>query len=218
MTNKNIYQLITSSIWGYPPQRFFKYLDMLNRKKLPKTLCVLGCSDGTYVIPAAKRGFKVRAIDIDKTAIYGGCMVINDKKVKVKGLVKRLKEEGVEKYVKVVNENFIKYNVDNTFSGVFTSGSIQHMGNNQYSLKTIINKIKSYVSVGGILLFEYIHNPNKINGHTRYFTASQIESFFKKPEWNITSSKVKRYIELPNPCNPLIHKIAWGRLYATRNK
>lgn len=218
MTYKNIYRLKTSSIWGHPPRRFFRFLDIVNKEKLPKTLCVLGCSDGRYVIPAAKRGFKVLAIDIDKTAICGGNMLINNKKVSVSGLMKRLKEEGVEKYVKVVNEDFIKYNTSDTFSSVFTSGSIQYAENNRYSIETIINKIKSYVSIGGILLLEYIHKPDTINSSTRYLTANQIELFFKKPEWTITSNKVKKYVELPNPRNPSIHKIVWGRLYATRNQ
>lgn len=219
MVNKNIYKLKTSSIWGYPPKRFFEYLNMLNRKKLPKTLCVLGCSDGRYVIPAAKRGFKVCAIDFDKTAIFGGGVVVDNKKVNIKGLIKRLEDEGLKEHVKVVGECFIKYNTSKTFSGVFTSGSIQYTENNQYSPKTIIDKIKSYVSVGGILLFEWIHSPEIItNSVTRYFTANQIKSFFNEPEWTVISNKVKKYIEPPNPRNPSTHKIAWGRLYATRNK
>lgn len=216
---KNIYRLRTSSIWGYPPRRFFRYLDMLYKKNLPKTLCILGCSDGRYVIPAAKRCFRVCAIDTDRTAVYGGYILINNRKIKIKGLIGRLKEEKeVGKYVRIVNEDFVKYSTSDTFSGVFTSGSIQYVENNQYSLRTIIDKIQSLVSVEGALLLEYIHTPDVIKDNTRYLTASQIKSFFRNPEWTVTSNKVKEYVEPANPRNPSIHKIKWGRLYATKNK
>jgi len=107
MRGKNL-KLKSKSVWGYPPRRFFKFLDRLRKKKLPKTLCILGCSDGTYVLPAAKRGFKVLAIDIDKIAIYGGKIIIAAQTVVVKGLVDRLKEDRLERYVEVVNGDFMK--------------------------------------------------------------------------------------------------------------
>ena len=62
--------LPTSSIWPEPTRRFFKFLSNIEHAGLPKTLAVLGCSDGTYVIPAARKGFDVLAIDNDRTALY----------------------------------------------------------------------------------------------------------------------------------------------------
>jgi len=63
---------IIGSIWGKPNRSFYRFLAMIETVGLPKTLCVLGCSDGKFVIPAARKGFSVLALDIDTIALYGG--------------------------------------------------------------------------------------------------------------------------------------------------
>ncbi len=217
MNGKNL-RLKSKSVWGYPPGRFFKFLNRVQKKKLPKTLCILGCSDGTYVLPAAKRGFKVLAIDIDKTAIYGGKIRIANQTVVMEGLLDRLKKDRLERYVEVVNEDFMRYDVKKTYSDVFSSGLIHYRENEKYPKSLIIDKIKSFVSPGGILLLEYIHRSDTANDPKRYFfTKTEMSSFFSDSVFEVTSHKVKSYIEPPNPRNYRIHKITWGRLYAIRN-
>jgi hypothetical protein len=213
------YKLKTTSVWGGIPPRFFRFLDMITEKGMPKTLCVIGCSDGRYVIPAAKRGFRVRAIDIDMKAIFGGIQTIKEKNITMEGLFTRIYKEGVSNLIEVVPRDFMKDKCKKRYSGVFTSGSIHYRENEQYSPQSLINKIKSYVSLGGILLLEYIHRSESRKDPFRYyFTKGEMENLFRDNRFKITSHKVKRYLESPNPRNPLIHEIEWARLYATRLK
>lgn len=219
MVGKNYFKLKTSSIWGYPHKIYFRFLKKIEDRKIPKTLCILGCSDGKFVIPAAKRGFRVLALDIDKAALYGGKTTINNQEVIIDGLINRLNKEKVKKYVTVVDKDYLAYKPRATFSGVFTSGSIHYTENSKYSLNFTINKIKSYVSINGILLLEYIHTSTADNDPKRHFvTSRQIASFFNTPDWTIISNKKKKYLEEPNPRVAFTHKIVWGRLYAIRNK
>jgi hypothetical protein len=207
------------SIWGKPPKRIYRFLHLVEKTGLPKTLCILGCADGKEVLPAARMGFKVAAIDSDKTAIHGGIVKIAGKDIKVDGLVSRLRKEHLENRVEVVEADYISYKPKHAYSGVFTSGTIHYQQNIKTPLKIIIKKIQSYLSVGGIACIEYIHQSEMANNPKRnYLTSKQLNSFFNKPEWSRISHKVKTYTEDPNPRNPQIHKIAWGRLYVMKNK
>lgn len=80
--------------------------------------------------------------------------------------------------------DFMNFKTSKTFSEVFISGVIHHRENLKYSLEEIINKLQSLVSKDGTLPVEYIHRSNRNNDPTTHFlTASQIKSFFRKPEW-----------------------------------
>jgi 2-polyprenyl-3-methyl-5-hydroxy-6-metoxy-1,4-benzoquinol methylase len=211
--------LPTSSIWTEPTRRFFRFLNNIEHSGLPKKLAVLGCSDGTYVIPAARRGFDVLAIDTDRTALYGGTVPLHEKNSTTVGLINRLAIEQLEEKVMVVCEDFVLYNEDEQgkFSGVFTSGSIHYQENSQYPLDQILKSIQSYVATGGLLLVEYIHRSEHHSDPLKYFmTGKEIVRFFPTGTWNVSSNKKKRYTENPNPRNGETHDIAWGRLYAQK--
>jgi len=213
---RDSYQLKTSSIWGYPPRRFFRFLKIIQVEGLPKTLIILGCSDGRYVIPAAKRGFEVLAVDIDQTALMGGTATIAGKSMKMEGLVSRVEQEGVADLVTVVEGDFFTYHPRKTYSGLFTSGSIHYRENSKYSLGYITDKIQAVISDRGLLLFEYITPSNNRDSSRHYVSGKQLADYFRDPEWKITSNKRKTYIEPSNPRSDHIHKITWGRLYAQR--
>ncbi len=213
------YRVKTPSIWPAANQRFFRFLKGIEDRNFPKTLAILGCSDGSYVLPAAKRGFAVLAIDTDHVALYGGVIPLYRNNVEVMGLTNRLKVEGIESQVTVVCDDCFSYNPRNTFSGVFTSGLIHYQDNSHYPLSQIINGIQSYVAPGGLLIMEYIHPSDENNDPLRHFpTAKELVQYFQVKDWKVTSNKKKRYTEGPNPRNPRIHDIVWGRLYAQKLK
>lgn len=210
-------KLKTKSIWGLPNPSFFKFLDTIETRRLPKTLCILGCSDGKFVIHAAKRGFKVFAVEMDKVALYGGVTEIAGKPVKIQGLMDRLRHENVEKNVEVFEGDFLSTHPSKTFSGVFTSGSIHYAENTKYSLKEAIDGIKSYVSLNGILFIEYIHKSEIDSDPHRYFlTKTEIAQYFNADGWDLFKHTTRTYTESPNPRVPFTHKIVWGYLYAFR--
>lgn len=210
-------RLKTESIWGHPDRNYFRFLDRIQKLRLPKTLCILGCSDGKFVIPAAKRGFSVLAIDMDRVALFGGVVNLSDRQIKIGGLTDRLRKEGLEEKVKVVHDDYIAYSPESPYSGVFTSGSIHYGENSKYTFRETMESVKKYVAIPGLLFFEYIHRSEFDSDPKRHFTTSQeLETVFDKREWEITSHKKRTYVEEPNPRVNQIHTIVWGRLYALR--
>lgn len=205
------------TVWKPAGRRYAQFLNRVEQTGLPKTLAVLGCSDGNYVIPAAKRGFEVLAIDADEIALFGGETTIFGEQVELIGLKERVLSEGVESKVNIVHGDCFSYKPLKTYSGVFTSGSIHYDQNAHYNLEDILTKIQNYTSHCGILLIEYIYRDMENNDPRRHFiTQEQIASYFPKDGWKITSNKKKRYVEEPNIRNDNIHEISWGRLYAEK--
>lgn len=54
----------TSSLWGQPQSRYYSYLARIEAAEATKApaLAVIGCADGKYVLPAARKGFDVWAV------------------------------------------------------------------------------------------------------------------------------------------------------------
>ena len=63
----------TKSIWGNPPKRLYKLIN-LGKKQWGNdfTACIVGCSDGKFLMPFARDGINVTGYDIDDVALYGG--------------------------------------------------------------------------------------------------------------------------------------------------
>src|SRR5262245_20787117 len=72
-----------------------------DRREQPD-LAVLGCADGKFVLPAARLGFRVLAIDIDEIALYGGPKPGVGGTVTMPGLVARLGKEKLRPLLHVV--------------------------------------------------------------------------------------------------------------------
>lgn len=214
---KKISHIKKGNLWYPPTKSIYSYLTHIEKLGLPKTLAVLGCADGNYVIPAARRGFKVLAIDIDKIALYGGQTCINGHQINIVGMRKKLIRLGLEKSVTIVDQSYLEYQPEMTYSGVITSESTHYeINTSKYSLIEMIDKIKSYVSVNGILLFEHLHLCPRNSNPKRYFTLDSLNSLFKNPQWKIISNKNKIYSEEPNIRTNEFHQTILGRLYAVK--
>jgi len=210
--------LKTESIWGKPNRSFYNFLRLIKNTELPKTFCVLGCSDGKFVLPAARKGFEVLAIDIDKISLYGGNINLFGESVQNIGMERRLEIEGLKERVKIVNGSFLEYDPKDGYSGVFTSGSIHYAENSHIPLDVVINKMKSFVSRSGLLFQEYIHTSESDNDPNRHFLDKEkMETFFVEPEWSIIKHRKKRYTESPNPRVNYEHTIVWGSMIARIN-
>jgi len=71
--------------------------------------------------------------------------------------------------VEIINQNYLEYFPTQTYSGVFTSGSIHYAENAGYPLELVIGRIQGYVSSGGFLFQEYIHRSESDNDPNRHF-------------------------------------------------
>ena len=75
----------TKSIWGNPPTRLYKLISIAKKNLGHKfTACIVGCSDGKFLMPFAREGIMVTGYDIDDVALYGGIkdFPIVEKKIK----------------------------------------------------------------------------------------------------------------------------------------
>lgn len=206
------------SVWGKPNRSIYRFLRILEETDLPKTIAILGCSDGKFVLPAARKGFSVLAIDIDRVALYGGNMDIFGSVVPNIGMITRLKNENLLQKVEVVNQSFLEYILDQKYTGVFTSGSIHYGENSRYTLPEVVSKIQDYVTPQGLLFQEYIHTSDADNDPERHFVDKQtMNSFFGDPQWTILRHRKKQYLEGPNPRNDQEHIIVWGSILVRRN-
>ena len=63
----------TKSIWGNPPTRIYKLIELAEEKWGKNfDVCIVGCSDGKFLMPFARSKVKVTGYDIDKIDLYGG--------------------------------------------------------------------------------------------------------------------------------------------------
>ena len=61
----------TKSIWGNPPTRLYKLIELAQQEfKKDFSACIVGCSDGKFLMPFARKGIKVTGYDIDDIALY----------------------------------------------------------------------------------------------------------------------------------------------------
>lgn len=209
----------TKSIWPSPGKRFYNFLNYASKNNLSKNILIIGCSDGTYVIPSAKRGFQVTAFDIDKEAIYGGNdLEIDNKIIKYLGLKKRIELEGdAGDKIEYQLCDFMNYNKNKKFSLVFTSGSIHYAYNSKYSVKNMIFKMLDMLEENGMLLLEYICKDNNTDNTRHFLSKKEINDIiYGYTGVKIISHKLKAYTESANPRNKKSHEITWGRVYVKK--
>ena len=121
----------TSSLWGKPPTRYYKFIRRVEGEfpSVPLRVAILGCSDGKFVLPAARQGHYVLAMDIDEIALFGGTKLGPTGAVHMLGLRERLRAEHLSHLVSIVHGDFVEYRSKKRFHAVFTSGAVQYSRN-----------------------------------------------------------------------------------------
>lgn len=210
----------TKSLWGPPPTRYYKFLDRVkettNQEK--PSICILGCSDGKFVLPAARKGFKVYAIDIDEIAINGGDKHGVGGPVFMPGLNSRLASEGLDDKVDVVCEDFVNHVFPTDFHAVFTSGAVNYSYNLRHSIDSILGKAQSLVKSRGLIYFDYMLPLEKAHfDRPNYFKRGDLRRFFDMKKWEIVYDRVlPPLMEKAHVDMPLDHYHHWGHLLAKR--
>jgi len=200
----------TESIWGQPGPFFYKFLGDIESEGLPANICILGCGDGRYVIPAAINGFRCTAVDINSIHLYGGIdenIKLSNKKIL--GLAGRVRLQGdIEDLVEIREENFLESQPQTQYSGVFLQAAIHYEINSAYPLEHILSRIGMYVINGGFLYLEYIHRSEWNNSQDgKYITSEDLASFYGQG-WIVLKNEVQR--------SPNVHNLLWGTFYAKK--
>lgn len=210
----------TSSLWGTPPSRFYNYLKRVENYfgDSPLQISILGCSDGKFVLPCARRGHKVFAIDVDGEAINGGEKVGPDGPVYMIGLANRLKKEGLEDRVNWVHGDFITHPPIESHA-TFTSGAIQYAFNMEHDMACIMRKLQDFSMSKGFVYMDYmLPIEDRHKGRPNYPSPLEMEGFFDESEWSIIYNRVLPPIfERAHVDNPVDHYHHWGHLLAQKH-
>lgn len=201
----------TKSIWGTPPTRLYKLLNIA-KKEWGKnfTACIVGCSDGKFLLPFAREGIKITGYDIDDIALYGGYknFPIVKKKIKydydskfiskkfelvnkrVLGITERLKLENVDKYANIEQRDFYRNLPNNKFNVVFTSCSLHYSANQDFTLEDKTKKLQDIVLPKGYLYIDYMmaidENDYIAYPSSKFYRKNEIIKYFDK-NWKIIS-------------------------------
>jgi hypothetical protein len=210
----------TSSLWGYPPSRYYRFLKRLENSfpDRPLKIAIIGCSDGKFVLPAARRGHEVFAIDIDDVAIFGGYKEGPGGQLFMPGLVTRLKTEELENSVQVVCGDFVEYPNMVQYHAVFTSGALQYSRNMIHPMTQMVAVLQSYVNQGGYIYVDYmLAMEDKYKGRDNYSSPSKWSEFFSGNEWSIVYNRVLPPVfEKAHVDFPVDHQHHWGHLLAVK--
>lgn len=203
----------TKSIWGNPPSRLYKLIN-IGQKKYGKnfTTCIVGCSDGKFLMPFARKNYKVTGYDIDEIALYGGekNFPIIEKKEKfnyskdfvskkfkleekqILGVTKRLEIEELTKNTIIEKRDFYKNPPKTKFDIVFTSCSLHYTANKEFSLEQKVRKMQEIVKRGGLLYIDYMMAINEEDydkyPENKFFRKGEIKNYFNN-DWKIISIK-----------------------------
>ncbi|MCX5195073.1 class I SAM-dependent methyltransferase [Streptomyces sp. NBC_00249] len=211
----------TSSLWGKPQSRYYSYLARIEAAEAAKapTLAVIGCADGKYVLPAARKGFEVWAVDVDDIAVNGGVKQDASGEVQVPGLVSRVKQEDLSDRVEVTCGDFMDFPRPGQFDAVFTSGALQYSFNSRHRLAGMVDAVCDLVRVGGLVYFDYmLPLEKKYKGRENCPEAQWWKDHFAgRSDFQVLHHRVlppvldKAHIEFP-----VDHYHQWGHLLVRR--
>ena len=211
----------TKGVWNHPLRRFYKFLEYCDKYNLPKTILIIGSADGNLAIAAAKRGFKVTAVEMNEKLIFGGEPVMIDGKwVEVKGMLKRIELEGdIDGLIDYKLGDYMELDETKKYSLIFTSNSIHYPENLKYRAEDLVGKMVDLLDDNGFLLLEYVHESQeskKYQGH--YLNKGQMKKILEdRGDNRILRHVVKVYYENGNIVDGGPHKITIARVYVQKN-
>lgn len=203
----------TKSIWGNPPKRLYKLIQRAE-KDFGKdfTACIVGCSDGKFLMPFARKGIKVIGYDIDDIALYGGIKLfpIVPQKVKyeyqknfksqeykleekrVLGITERIEIEKLNKYTEIEKLDFYKNPPKQKYDVVFTSCSLHYSINKDFNLQEKTEMLQNIVNKNGYLYIDYMmaieENDYELYPKNKFYRKGEMLKYFDD-SWQIISYK-----------------------------
>ena len=201
----------TKSIWGNPQTRLYKLLNLAKKKwGRDFTVCIVGCSDGKFLMPFARDRIKVTGYDIDDIALYGGFKdfpIVKDKikyayspnfvskkfdleSKRVLGVVERLELENISQYATIEKRDFYRNLPEKKFNVVFTSCSLHYSANQDFTLEDKTKKLQNIVLPNGYLYVDYMmaidENDYKNYPSFKFYRKGEILNYFNE-DWEILS-------------------------------
>ena len=203
----------TKSIWGAPPTRLYKLINKAKKEWGNNfTACIVGCSDGKFLMPFVRKHIHVTGYDIDDIALYGGIKkfpIIKEKSKyqyspnfiskefeledkKVLGVIDRLSFEGLSEYATIEKRDFYRNVPQVKFNVVFTSCSLHYSANKDFTLEDKTKKLQSIVLPNGYLYIDYMmaidENDYEAYPAQKFYRKKEILNYFDD-NWKVISIK-----------------------------
>lgn len=203
----------TKSIWGAPPKRLYKLIKLAEENLEPNfKSCIVGCSDGKFLMPFARKKHFITGYDIDDIALFGGEkeFPIIEKKIshkynkefvssdfnletkRVVGLCERIEIEKLNKYTNIKKCDFYKNVPNEQYDVVFTSCSLHYSVNKDFTLEEKTKMLQNITKNNGYLYIDYmmaIDEKDYVNyPKNKFYRKGEIAKYFG-PEWEILSYK-----------------------------
>lgn len=210
----------TASLWGEPPSRYYRFLRRVRKETTGQTpsLTVLGCADGKFVVPAARQGLRVVAIDVDDVALFGGHKPGLTGDVYMPGLAARLRTEGLTDRVSVVHENFMSLPAHES-DAVFASGAFQYSFNSTHTAEELLEAAMQFVAPRGLFYVDYmLPFEAKYKGRPNCPDADWWRTKIANLRgWDVLHHRVLPPVpDIPHVEYPEPHSHQWGHLFLRR--
>lgn len=209
---------LTTSVWQHTKTFFPLFLEQLQSSGA-RTVCVVGASDGKFVLPLARRGIRVIAIERDSLALNGGPVILpGPTPATMAGLRSRLATEQLEHLVQIVEADLLGLDGDlEPVDAVWTSCSWHYSVNHQRPFAEFIAAMQTRVRAdSGLFGAEYMMpvEPRHF-GCEHYPDAGELRRYFAG--WNVLwEACTPAFVEDPHveQLRPHVHRM--GLLIAAR--
>ncbi|MEV0761707.1 class I SAM-dependent methyltransferase [Nocardia sp. NPDC050435] len=178
----------TASLWERTLTFFPQFLRALEEHCEPgATVTVIGASDGKFVLPLAKAGYDVIAVEQDPIALNGGEVLLPVSGIGyAPGLVERLEVANLRNQVRIVCSDFLEVAPPYVAAdAVWTSCSWHYSANHRRPLSEFVRRMQQLVRPGGVFGAEFMM-PVELRHQAieHYTTPDRLTPFFGPP-WNV---------------------------------
>lgn len=178
----------TLSMWRHTLTFFPQFLAALKERADPdSTVTVIGASDGRLILPLVSAGYRVVAVERDPLALHGGKVHLpGDETGYAMGLIERLKLEGLNDQVQVVEEDFLASERPGAPSdAVWTSCSWHYSANHQRPLGEFVNRMQRLVRPGGLFGAEFMMPIEQRHHALEHYTSPERLRRYFIGDWDV---------------------------------
>ena len=167
-----------------------------------RTVAIVGAADGKFVLPLARAGAHVTAIDCDREALNG--------------LRQRLTTEQLTERVQIITGDLLDLIDFEVHDAVWTSCSWHYSRNHHRPLKEFIDALEQRCAPQGLLGAEYMMPIEARHQRVEhYLPEGRIHAYL--PDWHpIWETYTPTFDEAPHPGQPEVHQHRMGLFIGRR--
>ncbi|MFN8345079.1 MAG: hypothetical protein U0X91_08750 [Spirosomataceae bacterium] len=212
--------LFLKSYWAETKTFFSEVFEKIESAEQIRSACIVGGSDGKFVIPLLKKGIFTTVIEKDYNAL-NGCIVEYPKGTKawMPGLYENIRSENLDGLADIYCTDFTEFETTRKYDLTFTSCSWHYSFNYGTAVCDFVNKMQSLVDHGGIFAAEYMMPcGDEKSKHSHYLKEGELKNMFDD-HWEVIIEKYTEvFQENPHVGNLDPHYHRMGFLIATKIK